>query len=151
MDYIEIFPLKEKDCKEVAALSRKNLPENLTEKMLIDTLKYNHNHFFTAYDMECNRILGFAGMMITVDEAELLYIATDLPYRKKGIGQMLLSQIISVAEKNQSNRLLLEVREHNEDARRFYEKNGFVFLSLRKDYYNNPVENAIIMERKIDV
>lgn len=151
MDHIEIFPLKEKDCKEVAELSQKNLPENLTEKMLIDALKYNHNHFFTAYDKEYNRILGFAGMLVTVDEAELLYIATDLPYRKKGIGQMLLSQVICVAEKNQANRLLLEVREHNEEARRFYEKNEFVFLALRKNYYNNPVENAIIMERKIDV
>lgn len=151
MSHVKVFPLKKKDYEKVLELAEKNLPGTLSEKTLADAMTYEYNHYFVAYDVEDDRILGFAGMMVSVDEAELLYIATDSSYRRKGVGGMLLSRVIRVAKEHKVSRLLLEVRENNQDARRFYEHNEFVFLTIRKDYYHNPKENAVIMERSIEV
>lgn len=150
MKDVEILPLRKEYYGEVIKLSENNLPEKLSEKILCDLLRYDYNFFYVAYDKNYNRIVGFAGMMMATDEAELLYIATDVPYRNRGIGQMLLSKVIFAAEQKKANRLLLEVRKSNEGALGLYKKNGFTILSIRKNYYHAPVEDAIIMEKIIE-
>lgn len=147
MDNISIHPLEGKDCEAVAALAKRNLPEKISDEMLLDVLKYAYNHFFVAYDEFLGRVVGFAGMMIIAEDAELLYIAVDNIYRKQGIGQYLLETVMQTARENQAYRILLEVRESNVSAVNIYDKNGFHKISLRKNYYSNPVENALIMEK----
>lgn len=151
MDHIEILPIEEKYYEAVVKLSEKNLKEKLSENILCDLLRYHYNFFYVAYDKNCNRIIGFAGLMMVADEAELLYIATDLPYRKQGIGQMLLSKVVFDVTQKGGKRLLLEVRESNVDALSLYKKNGFTILSTRKNYYHAPVEDAIILEKIIEL
>ncbi|MGN0436992.1 MAG: ribosomal protein S18-alanine N-acetyltransferase [Lachnospiraceae bacterium] len=150
MNEIEIVALTEELCKSVVRLSEKNLPEHITEKMLHDFLRYDYNKFFVAYDKKWDRVCGFAGVMLAADEGELLYIATDLPYRNHGIGNMLLSEILNLMKYKKASRLLLEVRESNKAARCFYLKHDFTVLSIRENYYHNPVENAVVMEKIIN-
>jgi ribosomal-protein-alanine N-acetyltransferase len=56
---------------------------------------------------------------------------------------------LAVSEKRRATRLTLEVRESNERARKFYYRNGFIDVAIRKNYYRNPVEDAIVMLRSL--
>lgn len=125
-------------------LAGRTLPEHITKDMLEDTLRYKYNHFFVARDGE--NIVGFAGMMILADEAELLYIAVDESYKRKGIGTKLMDAVFSVLDEHFVWRLLLEVRKSNEAAQQFYMTREFRIMGERKDYYCHPTEDALIME-----
>lgn len=149
MDSIQILSMEKKDCEQVALVAGNNLPEKLTLETLMDVLQYEYNHFYIAYDTNMDKVIGFAGMMVIVDEAELLYIAVDSPYRSKGIGQLLLKQVEEKARQSCANRILLEVRNSNKAAQYFYEKNDFTFMTKRKAYYSNPTEDALIMEKRL--
>jgi [ribosomal protein S18]-alanine N-acetyltransferase len=76
-------------------------------------------------------------------EREILNVAVDPPFRRKGLGDLLLS-----AELEQGGVHFLEVRESNAPARRLYEKHGFRAEAMRKGYYDAPVENAILMRHE---
>ena len=77
--------------------------------------------------------------------AELYNIAVDIRFRNEGIGSKLLDFIIQHCKNQGAENLFLEVRRSNESARKLYEKKGFIFDSVRKNYYKNPVEDAILM------
>lgn len=143
-----MLPLKAQHCKEVELLAKCCLPERVTEEMLKDTLKYDYNHFFVAQSK--NHIVGFAGMMVLMDEAELLYIAVDKDYRQNGIGRKLLNEVKVTASLHNAKRLLLEVRKQNENARRFYHNRDFSVIGERKDYYSDPLDDALIMECRFE-
>lgn len=76
-------------------------------------------------------------------EREILNVAVDLPYRRRGLGERLLE-----VELDRGGVHFLEVRESNVAARRLYEKKGFREVALRKAYYQSPPENAILMRSK---
>ncbi len=147
MDNVCILPLDKDSCEDVATLAGQCLPEKLSVDMLMDILNYAYNHFLVAYDSVLCTVVGFAGMMTIAGDAELLYIAVDNMHRKKGIGQHLLDTLVQIARENAASRILLEVRESNTPALGMYGKNGFHKISIRKNYYSNPVENAFIMEK----
>lgn len=147
---IELFPLTLDLCEEVYAIAVESLPEHWSLQGMKDVLKYNNNIFIVARCKETGRVLGFAGIMVIVDEAELLNIAVSSEYRRYGIGQMLIDCMIDEAKQRKAERILLEVRKSNEMARHLYDKNGFVFLAERKGYYSNPKEDAVIMEKRLD-
>ena len=149
MNNICVLPMEREHCEQVAQVAKNNLPERLSLESLLDVLRYEHNHFYLAYDNQKELVIGFAGMMIIVDEAELLYIAVEPPYRNQGIGQLLMDQVIDEAKNHHAKRLLLEVRESNRVAQSFYRKNDFDVIAGRKEYYKNPTEDALIMERII--
>lgn len=73
-------------------------------------------------------------------EREILNVAVDLPYRRQGLGERLLQ-----AEVERGGIYFLEVRESNLAARKLYEKQGFQKMAVRKQYYQSPPENAIVM------
>ncbi len=96
-----------------------------------------------------NKIVGFAGMIDTIDQMEITNIVVKKDYRKNGIGNILLNKLISLAKGNKKTEIILEVNENNISAIKLYEKNGFKKCGLRKRYYNNT-DNAIIMNLKIN-
>lgn len=96
-----------------------------------------------------SKIVGFAGMIDTIDQMEITNIVVKKDYRKNGIGNILLNRLISLAKENKKSEIILEVNENNISAIKLYEKNGFKKCGLRKRYYNNT-DNAIIMNLKIN-
>jgi ribosomal-protein-alanine N-acetyltransferase len=96
-----------------------------------------------------DELTGYSVMWFAADEGELGDIAVVPERRGEGIGRMLLRESIAVAASRGTRSLYLEVRESNEVARRLYEKVGFSVVGVRKQYYNEPVEDAIVM--KLDV
>lgn len=96
-----------------------------------------------------NEILGFAGIIDTIDQVEITNIVVKKNMRNKGIGNLLLNELISIAKTMQKNSITLEVNCSNMYAIKLYEKNGFKTYGLRKKYYNN-INDAIIMTLKLN-
>lgn len=128
VDYIEqIFNL-EKDIFKNSAFSKEST-ENLVKA---------DNSFIYAYLID-EKICGYLMVLDSIDVYEILAIATVEEYRNKGIAQELL-------EKIKTKDIFLEVRKSNEKAINFYKKNNFKQISIRKGYYSDPTEDAIIMK-----
>lgn len=93
-----------------------------------------------------NEIVGFAGIIPIVDEADISNIVVHKDFRNQKIGSCLLEGLINLASSLGLKCINLEVRESNIPAIKLYEKYGFVVCGLRKKYYNNS-ENAILMRK----
>ena len=90
-------------------------------------------------------ILGFMLLRLTPGEGELLQIAVDKDARRCGLADMLMGAILAYAKKNALKSVFLEVRKSNEAAIELYKKHGYKPVSLRKNYYTSPIEDALIM------
>ncbi|MBE0480207.1 MAG: ribosomal protein S18-alanine N-acetyltransferase [Dehalococcoidia bacterium] len=90
-------------------------------------------------------VLGFAGVWFAADEGHLSTIAVRETHRKQGVGEHLLFAVINLAYQHGIRHLTLEVRVSNEAAKRLYRKFGFDEMSLRKGYYTDNREDAVIM------
>lgn len=111
----------------------------LTYLMKKDTM------FFVVEEKE--RILGYCSMMTVLDEGDILNVAVRSDRQKEGIGQFLVDSMLRMAEMQGIRLVHLEVRQGNGTARRLYQKLGFKEDGLRRDYYENPVENAVLMTK----
>ena len=132
IDYIEqIFNLENEIFKNSAF-----------NKGYIETLIKGDNSFIYIYLIE-DKICGYLMVLDSIDVYEILAIATIEEYRNKGIAQELLDKI-------KIKDIFLEVRESNQVAINFYKKNKFKEISIRKNYYSEPNENAIIMKLEVN-
>jgi ribosomal-protein-alanine N-acetyltransferase len=91
------------------------------------------------------RIMGFAGFWIMADEAHITTIATREVFRRQGIGELLLQSIIDMAKQRAARIVTLEVRASNTAAQQLYAKYGFNRVGLRRGYYTDNREDAVIM------
>ncbi len=95
-----------------------------------------------------NIIVGFAGIKIILDEAEIMNIVTKKEERHQGIGKLLLNEIIKISKENNIYLINLEVNAKNTIAINLYKKYNFKEVGLRKKYYNGQ-DDAILMTLKI--
>lgn len=99
---------------------------------------------------ECGgKIAGYIGMWQIFDDAEITNIAVSKDFRRQGIGDSLVREICAVAKKKGASKMMLEVRETNRAAINVYAKNEFKGISIRKKYYEDTGENAIIMLKNL--
>lgn len=93
-----------------------------------------------------NKVIGFIVMRILSTDAEIHNIAVRRQYSKMGIGKRLLDKAVQRAILYQGvEQIWLEVRESNQNAIGFYQKNGFIVTGERKKFYSNPTEDALLM------
>jgi len=91
------------------------------------------------------KVVGYAGMWIIFDEGHITNIAVHPEFRKNGIGSRLLEKLIDISQENGVEKLTLEVRRSNTAAKNLYYKYGFKEEGIRKCYYADNGEDAIIM------
>ena len=96
--------------------------------------------YFIALDEE-RQVLGFVAIQETLYEAEVLQIAVKRAFQGRGLAQQLLAQLPDQKE------IFLEVRVSNQPAQGLYKKMHFEEIARRKNYYNDPIEDAVIMKR----
>ena len=94
-------------------------------------------------------VLGFGGMQVIFDEAHVMNIAVLSEHRRRGIAGGILELMISEAKQRGAKIMFLEVRVSNAPARALYEKYGFVQMGIRKKYYSDNGEDAVIMTLEI--
>ena len=114
--------------------------------ILKSELESINSHYIVAE--ENNAIIGFAGIIVTPDDAEITNIVTKKSERKKGIGKLLLEKLIEMAKKFEKDIISLEVNSKNIPAINLYKLFDFKEVGIRKKYYNG-IDNAIIMSKKI--
>jgi len=102
-------------------------------------------------DGPSHELAGLAILAQLFDHSEICNIVVARQYLSRGVGQELIQTCIGLSEKLGLSPMLLEVRQSNERAIRFYEKNGFHKIAERKDYYTDPRENAWVMKKTIRV
>lgn len=140
----QLLPSDTEYLKACAELSAQCLPEEAWsfESFLSETEK--PSGYVLALLEENQFVKGFLTASCILDSADLTAIAVSPECRKKGFAGKLLEALF---EKIGSAEIFLEVRESNLPARKFYEKYAFQQVGIRKNFYQNPNENAILMKR----
>lgn len=112
-----------------------------------EDLKLPHSEYF-IYEKN-NQIIGFLAVHIVLTEIEVMHIAIDPKYQNQGIAQVLLQHLASFAQAELADSIFLEVRQSNLAAQQAYLKSGFEAIGIRKKYYHAPMEDAILMLKKV--
>ena len=144
---ITIRYMEPQDTEKVAYIEKNNFSEPWPESEFSKTLQDDKYIYIVAADGE--RIAGYAGCFVVLENADITNIAVDEEYRRQGIGYRLIELLSLKAADKGAESLFLEVRESNEPAKSLYEKNGFVKVGMRRNFYRKPDENAILMEKKL--
>ena len=129
---LRIRPMSVADLPGVLEVERECFSVPWSERIFLDVLDLDYYHFVTAF---CgDQVAGYCGYIRSFETADIANIAVRGAYRRGGIGEQMLSQ-----------RFSLEVRASNTPAIGLYRKLGFRQEGLRKGYYENPREDALIM------
>ena len=131
------------DVDEVVKIERQAFSRPWSRQGFLDTLDLGNTFFLVAEEQ--GRILGYAGMYLTLEEGEITNVAVAPQERCRGVGGMLLDTLKREAERRKLVRLVLEVRVSNESAIRLYERKGFLNRGVRKGFYDFPKEDAYIL------
>lgn len=115
--------------------------------ILKQELQYSNSYFIVAKNND-NTIVGFAGIKVIVDNADIMNIVVRKDIRNQKIGSILLNYLINLSKQLALKSITLEVNENNFIAIHLYEKMNFKIIGIRKKYYNN-IDNAIIMRHAI--
>ena len=94
---------------------------------------------------ENGNILGYCGLLCMGPEADIVFVCTEEKARRRGIAKMLLSACMEEGKQRGVGDVFLEVREGNTPARTLYQSFGFCETGIRKNYYDQPKENAVLM------
>lgn len=127
--------------KEISILENKIFGNSSYSESQIKDMYESPSYYIHIYLDENLNTEGYLILYDAIDCLEIIKIAVDLKDRNKNVGTKLLKKAIEKSDLN----ILLEVRESNSSAIAFYKKNGFNQISIRKNYYNDNNENAIIM------
>lgn len=140
---VTIRAMQIKDADAVSRLEQEIFSRPWSRKGFVDALNLGNTVFLVAEEKA--KILGYIGMYFSMDEGEITNVAVDASERCKGIGALLLNAIQKEAERRSIAKIVLEVRVSNQSAIRLYERNGFISCGIRKDFYEEPKEDAYIM------
>lgn len=105
--------------------------------------------FYVAVAQSNQQVVGYIIFWVIGNQIELHNIAVCQSHKKKGIGKKLLSFLLDQASQYHVAEIFLEVRASNHEAISFYEAHQFKRVIVRKKYYNNPVESAIVYKRQL--
>ncbi|OTN77025.1 ribosomal-protein-alanine acetyltransferase [Enterococcus sp. 8G7_MSG3316] len=107
------------------------------------------SHYLIKESGQPAALVAFLSYQQVLDEAELFNIAVDPTYQGRGLAKALLRSFFSAVEAAGGTRIFLEVRASNLHAQALYLRTGFVIIGRRKNYYQHPEEDALIMEKKV--
>lgn len=138
-----IEPMRAQDVPEVYRIETESIQNPWSEKALAEELDNSLAVFFVARGPE--GIRGYYGLHRVLDEADLVSIAVDARSRRQGLGTLLMTHMLDWCRENGMVRLMLEVRLSNASARALYTRFGFVEDGIRRGYYQNPKEDAMLM------
>ncbi len=140
---ISYRPLDAAHAAGVAAMERECMGSDAWSPSLVaDELPRRDRTWWAAYDGQ--KLVGYCGGWIVAGQVQILKIATDPSYRRRGIAAELIALVASDARNLGATEMTLEVRESNVGAQAFYEKLGLAIIGVRPHYYSDR-ENAVIM------
>lgn len=145
MDNINFSTMSLSDLENIKDILYSDFDDYWDYSILKEELEAKNSIYIIAKSEE--KIIGFAGIKIIFDEAELMNIVIHKSYRNRGLGTKLLKRLIEICTSKNISSIFLEVNENNIFAQKLYKNFEFKELSLRKNYYNK--DNCIVMKKSL--
>ena len=146
MSEIIVRKMQPEDLLQVCEIEKDNFSLPWSEKSFLESMERNDTLFLVALNGE--EVAGYLGCYCVAGEGEITNVAVKSSYRRQGIGGKLLETLYEEAKALHTREFFLEVRESNEAAIGLYSRQGFVKEGVRKNFYEKPVENAVIMWKR---
>ena len=143
---IRIVPMNADHLEELERLERICFSRPWSKRMLGEELENQCAAFLVAED-ENGTVLGYAGLLVMLDEGYITNVAVFPEYRRLGVAAKIIDVYMNFAAANNLAFLTLEVRPSNEAAIALYRRFGFEEVGRRKNYYDLPKEDALILTR----
>ena len=140
---IHFRTLLPEDAEAVAAVERESFPTPWSREDFWREASNDFACYIVA--LEDAEIIGFGGCWISFEEAQVTNIALTSAQRGRGLGKVLMAKLMRAAAERGVERMTLEVRPSNTSALRLYEGLGFAAIGVRKKYYQDNDEDAILM------
>lgn len=131
---------------QIEALEQQCFSMPWTAEQLQSQMKDSRHEFIAAVSPE-GSVLGYVGMMYVLDEGYISNVAVSPEHRRQGIADSLIDRLCAICETLRLSFVTLEVRAGNLPAIALYEKHGFHRVGLRKNYYERPKEDALLMTK----
>ena len=144
--HFEIADVRIEDIEQIEQLEKQCFSIPWSRQALISQLPDDMHIFIAAFD-DGGNVLGYVGMMYVLDEGYISNVAVSPEFRRNGIADKLIESLVLRANEKNLSFVTLEVRQSNTPAIDLYKKNSFLNVGLRKNYYNKPTEDAILMTR----
>jgi ribosomal-protein-alanine N-acetyltransferase len=147
-----IRPMEERNLDQVIAIDRECFPAERNPAPYKNDLLYNEMaHYLVACEENRagSQIIGVIGFWIMAGEAHIITIAVRRTHRRRGIAALLLNSALELAKSLEAFAMTLEVRRSNVEAQSLYAKYGFTERGIRKNYYDDTQEDAVIMTREM--
>ena len=135
------------DAKKASLLEKECFSQPWSKEAFDRALKNPNAYYIVAEDSENlqNEMIGMCGVLNVLGEGEITNVAVKNMYRGQKIAQQMLEELLTEGKKLGIKAFTLEVRSQNISAIHIYEKLGFFSVGIRKNFYNNPKEDALIM------
>lgn len=140
-----IRKMTEMDIDKIMIVERESFSLPWSKESYLGELK-NILATYLLCDSE-GEVAGYGGLWVVLDEAHITNVAVARQFRRCGMGRALMQNLEKVAREKNAGRILLEVRPSNEAALEMYKALGYVATGLRKAYYSDNGEDAIIMTK----
>ena len=138
--------MKAEHVPQVARLEKLCFADPWSEMSIASELQNLWAYWLVA--VQDDMVVGYIGSQSTIDETDVMNVAVHPDWRRQGIAEQLIENLIEELKKRGSHALMLEVRASNAPAISLYEKMGFRQVGLRKNYYRNPKEDALILRKE---
>ena len=142
-----IRELKAEDAAAAAEIEYQSFPDPWSQNGILDTVSNPSTVCLLAE--KAGKAVGYLFAYRAGDEAEIARIAVAGEQKRQGVGKSLMRTLEEIGKKKQIRRLLLDVRESNREARAFYEKMAFQEDGVRRGFYQDPPEDAVLMSREL--
>ena len=145
--HVRIVPMNADHLDELVELERICFSTPWSRNLLAEELDNACSAFLVALD-DSDKVVGYAGLQVVLDEGYIANVAVRPECRRQGIAGKLLQVFLDFAQANRLAFLTLEVRASNQAAIALYANRGFEEVGRRKNYYEHPREDAIIMTKE---
>ncbi len=142
-----IRELKAEDAAAAAEIEYQSFPDPWSQNGILDTVSNPSTVCLLAE--KAGKAVGYLFAYRAGDEAEIARIAVAGEQKRQGVGKSLMRTLEEIGKKKQIRRLLLDVRKSNREARAFYEKMAFQEDGIRRGFYQDPPEDAVLMSREL--
>jgi len=140
---------------QISEMTREDIPSVAAIERLIFSMPWSESGFLSSLlspdtlylcvRTDEGQVIGYCGFLQSFDEADITNVAVHPDYRCRGIAYAMLNELMKRGRERDVHRYTLEVRVSNEQAVRLYDRLGFVSVGVRKNFYEKPREDAVIM------
>jgi ribosomal-protein-alanine N-acetyltransferase len=144
---VDLRKLELHDLNDIERIERESYPTPWSRSMFAGELAKPSSISLGAFDRENGKLVGYLVISRYVDAWHVMNIAVTPPYRRRGVASVLLERLFELTGSDERRGYTLEVRVSNEGAIKLYERLGFVARGVRRGYYTDNREDALIMWR----